>query len=180
MPSPLFWSRYWSRRHGARWCRGVSLPPDAVHWPQTLATATHHRPIWHWIGTRARSIAGLFSRPSSGRVENWRAHFRARVSSRTLSSVRWVHNSPMVTFPTPASSNGACGFPALRFPVRFTPRVMGPLRLGALSAPVVGAGLASPCPGAYTDTASSTSSSRSPAASVHASDAVAPSFPPTL
>jgi hypothetical protein len=51
--------------------------------------------------------------------------------------VRWVHNSPMVTFPDPASSHGACGFPALRFPVRFMPRVMGPIRLEALSAVAV-------------------------------------------
>jgi hypothetical protein len=29
--------------------------------------------------------------------------------------------------PVPARSNGACGFPALRFPVRFAPWVMGPI-----------------------------------------------------
>jgi len=40
----------------------------------------------------------------------------------------------MVSFPTPATSNAACGFPALRFPVCFMPRVMGPIALGALSA----------------------------------------------
>src|SRR3954467_5567145 len=33
----------------------------------------------------------------------------------------------MATSPAPASSNGACGFPALRFPDDFTPGVMGPL-----------------------------------------------------
>src|SRR6266436_8741788 len=65
IPSPLFWPRCWSRRHGARGDRAVSLPRDAAHSPQTPARATHHRPIGHWIGTRARSIAGLFSRPSS-------------------------------------------------------------------------------------------------------------------
>jgi hypothetical protein len=82
--------------------------------------------------------------PASSRVENWRAHFRWRVSSRALSIARWVHSSTMATVPAPATSNGACGFPALRFPVRFMPRVMGPIMLGALSAPVVGAGLDSP------------------------------------
>jgi len=82
---------------------------------------------------RTRSIAGLFPQPPSSRVENWRAHCRARVSSLTLSIMRWVHNSPMVTFPAPATSNAACGFPALRFPVHFLPRVMGPITLGALS-----------------------------------------------
>jgi hypothetical protein len=32
----------------------------------------------------------------------------------------------------PATSNVACGFPALRFPVRFAPRLMGPILLGQL------------------------------------------------
>jgi hypothetical protein len=41
----------------------------------------------------------------------------------------------MVTFPAPATSNAACGFPALRFPVCFMPRVMGPITLEGLSAP---------------------------------------------
>jgi hypothetical protein len=81
------------------------------------------------------------------------AHCRRRVSSRDLSIAQWVHSSTLATFPAPATSNGACGFPALRFPVRFMPRVMRPIRLGALSASVV---------------------------SVHASDAVGPSFPPNL
>jgi hypothetical protein len=43
---------------------------------------------------------------------------------------------PVTPFPASASSNAACGFPALRFPARFTPRVMGPIALGALSAAV--------------------------------------------
>jgi hypothetical protein len=77
------------------------------------------------------------------RVENWRAHGRWRVSSRTLSIAQWGHNSTLVTFPAPASSNGACGFPALRFPVGFTPRVMRPFRLGVLSTSVQHAALGS-------------------------------------
>jgi len=36
--------------------------------------------------------------------------------------------------PTPATSNGAGGFPALRSPARFTPRLMGPTKAAALSA----------------------------------------------
>ena len=36
--------------------------------------------------------------------------------------------------PVPATSNGAGGFPALRSPVRFTPRVMRPIPLAVLSA----------------------------------------------
>src|SRR5713101_7377006 len=71
---------------------------------------------------------------SPSRVENWRAHLRWRVSNPTLSLVGWVHSSPIATFPAPASSNAACGFPALRFPACFMFRVMGPIALGALSA----------------------------------------------
>jgi hypothetical protein len=70
----------------------------------------------------------------SRRVENWRAHGRWRVTSRALSIARWVHSSTMVTFPVPASSNRAGGFPALGFPVCFAPRVMRPIVPGALSA----------------------------------------------
>ena len=40
----------------------------------------------------------------------------------------------MVTFPAPATSNAACGFPALRFPVCFVPGVMGPIVPEVLSA----------------------------------------------
>jgi hypothetical protein len=39
----------------------------------------------------------------------------------------------MVTFPAPATSNAAGRFPALRSPVRFMPRFMGPIMPGALS-----------------------------------------------
>jgi hypothetical protein len=69
--------------------------------------------------------------------------------------------------------------PALRFPARFVPRVLGPSELGALLAPVVGAVLGSPCtsPGGDTATASSTSSSQSPAVSMHVSDAAGPALP---
>ena len=36
--------------------------------------------------------------------------------------------APIITFPAPASSNAACGFPALRFPACFTSRVMRPIQ----------------------------------------------------
>jgi len=51
------------------------------------------------------------------RVEDWRA---GRPFDRA-------------TFPVPATSHTACGFPALRAPIGFTPRLMGPIRLGPLS-----------------------------------------------
>src|ERR1700756_248807 len=52
--------------------------------------------------------------------------FRLRVS----------HHPDRATFPVPATSNAACGFPALRSPVRFTPRLMGPILPARLSANV--------------------------------------------
>ena len=110
--------------------------------PHQIAKARHERTLED-IGRPGR-IGDYSTAPPTGRVENWRAHFRWRVSSRALSIARWVHSSTMATVPAPATSNGACGFPALRFPVRFMPRVMGPIMLGALSAPVVGAGPGSP------------------------------------
>src|SRR5215510_8849193 len=70
----------------------------------------------------------------TGRVEGRRACCRWRVSSSALSIAEWVHSSTVATFPAPATSNAACGFPALRFPACFIPRVMGPILLGALSA----------------------------------------------
>ena len=41
--------------------------------------------------------------------------------------------APLVTFPAPATSNPAYGFPVPGFPGCFAPRVMGPIRLRALS-----------------------------------------------
>src|ERR1700738_85128 len=53
-----------------------------------------------------------------GRVEDWRAGLgRCRATS-----------------PVPSTSNAACGFPALRSPICFTSRLMGPILLGRLSA----------------------------------------------
>jgi hypothetical protein len=40
----------------------------------------------------------------------------------------------IISFPAPATSNVAGGFPALRSPVCFVPRVMGPIQLRRLSA----------------------------------------------
>ncbi len=39
----------------------------------------------------------------------------------------------VIPFPAPATSNAAGGFPALRSPVHFMPRVMGPFMLEILS-----------------------------------------------
>src|SRR6266511_1472714 len=57
--------------------------------------------------------------PSLGRVEDWRACGRWRVSSPALSMAGWVHNSTVATVPTPATSNRTCGAPADGFPTTF-------------------------------------------------------------
>ena len=54
-----------------------------------------------------------------GRVEGWRASKAGASSS--------------ATFPAPSTSHAACGFPALRAPICFTSRLMGPITLGQLS-----------------------------------------------
>src|SRR5260370_15988316 len=59
-----------------------------------------------------------FHIPLIGRVEDWRA-------GRPLDRA---------TFPVPSTSHAACGFPALRAPICFTPPLMGPILLGQLSA----------------------------------------------
>ncbi len=88
--------------------------------------------------------------------------------------------APLVTFPAPATSNAACRFPALRFPGCFVPRVMGPIRPGALSAAAGTAESGSPrrAPDCYRATAYSTSSNRSPDVSGPASSAAAAFSPP--
>ena len=66
-------------------------------------------------------------------------------------------------FPAPASSNAACGFPALRFPDGFTSRVMGPIVLAALSLPRCSkSGTRQRGPAFRTSKSYSTCSSRSP------------------
>jgi len=44
--------------------------------------------------------------------------------------------APLVTFPTPATSNPAYGFPVPGFPANFTYRFMRPITLAVLSGPV--------------------------------------------
>src|ERR1035438_3141882 len=45
-----------------------------------------------------------------------------------------LHSGAIITFPAPATSNVACGFPALRSPVCFGLWLMGPIRPSRLSA----------------------------------------------
>jgi hypothetical protein len=57
--------------------------------------------------------------PLIGRVEDWRAG---------------LGRPDHATSPAPSTSHATCGFPALRAPIRFMPRLMGPILLGRLSA----------------------------------------------
>ena len=88
---------------------------------------------------------------------------------------------PLTPFPASSTPYAACGFPALRTLIRFTPRVMKPIEPGALSAAADcddSRGSAQTGPACRTATAYSTSSSRTPSASVPASSGASPSSPP--
>ena len=64
----------------------------------------------------------LFVRPAVmfGRVEDWRAGLAEALGHATS--------------PAPSTSHATCGFPALRAPICFMSRLMGPIPLGQLSA----------------------------------------------
>src|SRR5215470_7619615 len=104
------------------WCSG--LQPPCLRFAAAV-TGRHAR-----LGTRllARLCRGRHLRRLSstrlqgatliGRVEDWRAGLgRCRATS-----------------PVPSTSNAACGFPALRSPICFTSRLIGPILPGRLSA----------------------------------------------
>jgi hypothetical protein len=126
------------------------------------------------VGAATSPRADLSSRPGDfhpqallGRVEDWRAGRQKEVFDRT-------------TFPVPATSNAACGFPALRSPVCFTSRVIGPIPPGQLSAPVVERDSYCKASPPRTTTAYSTAPSRSLFVSVPASYGAGPSSLPSL
>jgi hypothetical protein len=85
-------------------------------------------------GHEDRLGSAAFSPDRQQVVTGWRgvpqgqAYRLLPVSSRECLTSRTVD-----PFPAPASSNAACGFPALRFPDGFTSRVMRPIVLAALS-----------------------------------------------
>ena len=87
----------------------------------------------------------------------------------------------LITFPAPASSNAACGFPALRFPACFTSRVMRPIASGALSQqpPATGPGSHRTVRASHAASSYSTSSNQIPGVSWRASYAAVSSSPPS-
>jgi len=88
--------------------------------------------------------------------------------------------APMVTFPAPATSHAACGFPALRAPAHFASRVMGPIRLERLSAAGSALGTHQTTRGLHRTTAYSIASSRSPGARRRAPSGAESSSPPSF
>ena len=68
-------------------------------------------------------------RPWCCRPWSGRGLARRLLGSGGCSTAFAVALSPaaIITFPAPAASNVACGFPALRSPVRFVPWLMGPM-----------------------------------------------------
>jgi len=68
--------------------------------------------------TSPEQVDGLTGiRTQFRRVESWRARLRVRWFLHTFRVV--LSPAPIATFPAPASSNPACGFPALGCPVGF-------------------------------------------------------------
>jgi hypothetical protein len=89
----------------APWSCPHDRPPLTVDHP--MAGETEHA-----SHTKIR-ILPFHLRPLSARVEDWRA------------GRPWYFDRS--TSPAPATSHAACGFPALRVPICFMPRLMGPI-----------------------------------------------------
>jgi len=85
--------------------KGVESRCDAVALGSNISVSAPLFGGAHWVRPCPR-----FHTPLIGRVEDWRA-------GRPLDRA---------TFPVPSTSHAACGFPALRAPICFTPPLMGP------------------------------------------------------
>ena len=144
---------------------------------------------------RQQHPLGHPGRRSHGRIRGWTVLHLCRASRVVGSRAGAVFRRPGLAVaprflweclispavnpsPTPATSNGAGGFPALRFPARFAPKLMRPILLAALSAGGT-PGNRRIAPDAHTANAYSTCPNRSPFAPGHASSVAAPSSPPS-
>ena len=67
------------------------------------------------------------------RVEDWRGAPKVWPIRSPRFLWECLTSQTVGPFPAPATSNAACGFPALRFPDGFTSRVMEPIERAALS-----------------------------------------------
>src|SRR5260370_826148 len=77
-----------------------------------------------------------FPNPGHGWGRGRGGGFRSKFGFLVVSPfrLRVSHYLDHATFPAPATSNAACGFPALRSPICFMSRLMRPILLGRLSA----------------------------------------------
>src|SRR5712691_809876 len=87
----------------------------------TLAETLGDKPGASIPAARGSTVGSRTGAPTSG-SGGWPTVFTVALSPAAI-----------VTFPAPATSNGACGFPALRSPACFAARVMGPIKLATLS-----------------------------------------------
>ena len=93
----------------------------------------------------------------------------AQVGSRT-GAPTWPYTPTRPRFQPPPRRDATCGFPALRAPICFMPRLMGPILPGQLSVCRTPRDSCCTASGCHTATTYSTASSRSPAVSERAPD----------
>ncbi len=112
----------------------MGIFPQPFHYSprRSISTLPAYAPKCHQISAACRVGQRNLttSRPQVG----------SRAGARTLGSggistafAMALSPATMVTFPVPATSNPACGFPAPGFPVYFMLRLMGPIMQGVLS-----------------------------------------------
>jgi hypothetical protein len=124
--------------------------------------------------------------PGHGSVSTSRSSAGSKTGAPTVGSgggspafAMALSPAPVVTFPASAASNPACRFPAPGFPADFTPRVMGPIALGVLSADVARPDSRSTSQALGRAIAYSTCSSQNPDAGAPASGGALPSSRPS-
>jgi transposase-like protein len=93
------------------------------------------RQLSHIAGASIRTVAPFpVAARQQGRGLTRRFRPKFVFPGGSLFRLRVSHHLGRATFPAPASSNAACGFPALRSPVCFASRIMGPILPERLSA----------------------------------------------
>jgi hypothetical protein len=97
-----------------------------------------------WLYESLRLFNGYKVRWSMPKVAPVRFRSKFVFTVGSLFRLRVSQYLDHATFPVPATSNAACGFPALRSPVCFTPRVMGPIGAPVLDPTCEGLGVKLP------------------------------------
>jgi hypothetical protein len=128
LPLSIGGGRTQKAKGGRHRARMPSLQPQSIrlmhrYFRPRDGSRLHLFPLARWQG-------------SHGRVGDWRAGLSRSLCSPVCSPFRLRVSQHLdhAKFPASATSNAACGFPALRSPVCFTPRVMGPILPTRLSA----------------------------------------------